>query len=79
MLNSYDRVTMYVTQILSRLSEFIEKTKKVRSKTPEQKDFLSLLTNIGRAYKFAQGFSQSMKVDFVVKLKEEHERGFVFI
>jgi hypothetical protein len=63
---------------MPRLSEFISMTHKITPRSKETRKFLEVLRNIKKAYSFTREFSKSMKVEMVIKLKEEHDRGFVF-
>jgi len=78
-LGNYDLVDRQIDQIFPRLLEFIQRTRKLRPKTKQAKQFLDILSNIKRAYSFTQQFTRRMKVETVRKLKEEFDQGFVFI
>ena len=79
MLSNYDQVARHISQVMPRLTEFIELTKKMRPKSVETKWFLKILIGFEKAYSFTRDFSNSMKVEMVIRMKEEYDRGFVFI
>ena len=78
MLASIDRVIEYESTVRKHLSDFIAMTRKIHPVSKETKRFLEFLRNLKKAYTFAQKFSKNMKVEFVVRLKNEFDRGFVF-
>ena len=78
MLSSIDRVVKYESAVMKRLSEFISITRKVSPTSKQTKQFLAFLRNLKKAYSYAEKFSKNMKVELVIKLKEEFDRGFVF-
>jgi len=53
--------------------------KRTRSKSKEAKKFLEILKNLEKAYAFTRDYSNAMKAEMVKRLKEEYDRGFVFI
>lgn len=79
MLGNYDQLSRHISEVMPRLSGFIIMVKKTRSKSQTTKKFLEILNNLEKAYTFTRDFSNSMKVDMVKRLKEEYDRGFVFI
>jgi DNA-binding transcriptional regulator GbsR (MarR family) len=78
MLGYFDRAAMYIDSTKNRLSDFVAQTRKVRPTTDSNK-LVEVLKSLERAYTFALALSHDMKVRMVMRLKEEHERGFVFI
>lgn len=78
MLSSIDRVVEYESVVMIRLSEFISMTRKIHPISSDTKQFLAFLRKLKKAYSFAEKFSKNMKVELVIKLKEEFDRGFVF-
>ena len=79
MLGNYDQVARHVSIVMPRLSEYILMVKRTRSKSKETKKFLEVLKSLEKAYAFTRDFSNSTKVEMVIRLKEEYDRGFVFI
>jgi DNA-binding transcriptional regulator GbsR (MarR family) len=79
MLASFDRVANYISSVRTRLSEFVSTAKKVRPKSMEASEFVDFLVNLENAYTLALAFSVNMKVQTVRQLREEYNRGFVFI
>jgi DNA-binding transcriptional regulator GbsR (MarR family) len=79
MLSNYDQVARHVTQVMPRLAQFIEMVKKTRSRSVETRRLLEILNGFEKAYSFTRDFSNSMKVEMVIRMKEEYDRGFVFI
>ncbi|MHA1933719.1 MAG: hypothetical protein ACW97A_00435 [Candidatus Thorarchaeota archaeon] len=79
MLGNFGQVSKHISEVMPRLSEFSSMVKKTRSKSKATKKFLEILNSLEKAYAFTRDFSNSMKVEMVIKLKEEHDRGFVFI
>ncbi len=79
MLSNYDQVARHVSIVLPRLSDYILKVERIRSKSKEAKKFLEILKSIENAYAFTRDYSNAMKVEMVKRLKEEYDRGFIFI
>jgi hypothetical protein len=79
MLGNYDQLARHISQVMPRLTEFIAMTKKSRSKSIETRRFLEILNGFEKAYSFTRDFSNSMKIEMVIQMKEEYDRGFVFI
>jgi DNA-binding transcriptional regulator GbsR (MarR family) len=78
MLGQFDRTAMYIEGMKNRLTEFVVKTRKIRS-SKKSKKLLEILESLERAYSFALALSHDMKVRMVMSLKEEYDRGFGFI
>ena len=78
-LGNYDLVDRQITEFLPQLLEYIKRTRKIRPMSKKAKQFLNILNNLKKAYSFTQQFSRRMKVEMILKLKEEYDRGFVFI
>jgi len=78
MLGYFDRTAMYIDRMKNRLSEFVAETQKLR-KTDQSMKLLEILESLERAYSFSLVLSHHMKVKMVMRLKEEYDRGFVFI
>jgi DNA-binding transcriptional regulator GbsR (MarR family) len=79
MLGNFDQLAAHIAQTMPHLLKFINRTKKIGSRAKEAKRFLEILKGFKRAYLFTRDFSISMKVEMVARLKEEYDRGFVFI
>ncbi len=79
MLGNFDQLAAHIAQTMPHLSRFVKRTEKIGSRTKEAKRFLEILNGFQRAYLFTRDFSISMKVEMVTRLKEEYDRGFVFI
>jgi len=79
MLGNYDLVAKHVSEVMPRLSEYILMVKRTHSKSKETKRFLEILKSLEKAYAFTRDYSNAMKVEMVKRLKEEYDRGFVFI
>jgi DNA-binding transcriptional regulator GbsR (MarR family) len=79
MLASFDRVANYISSVGVKLSDFRKVAMKVSRKPNEEAAFVEFLRDLEDAYSLALEFSRSMKVKTVKRLKEEFERGFVFI
>jgi DNA-binding transcriptional regulator GbsR (MarR family) len=79
MLGNFNQLEKHIALAIPRLSDFISKTRKIRPKSKEAMKFLDVLKNLKKVYAFTQEFSRSMKAEMVIKLKEEHDRGFTFI
>lgn len=79
MLRNYDLVARHISEVMPRLSEFTVMVKRTRSKSKETKKFLEILKGLEKAYAFTRDYSNAMKVEMVKRLKEEYDRGFVFI
>ncbi len=79
MLGNFDRAAGQVSIALPRLSDFATKVRRLRSKSKATKKFLEVIEKFEKAYILTLKFSQSMKVDMVLQLKEEYDRGFEFI
>ncbi|MHA2462876.1 MAG: hypothetical protein ACXAEJ_16745 [Candidatus Thorarchaeota archaeon] len=78
MLGNFDQLAKHISIVMPRLSEFISMTHKITPRSKKTRKFLEVLRNIKKAYSFTREFSKSMKVEMVIRLKEELERGFVF-
>ncbi|MHA2058617.1 MAG: hypothetical protein ACXACG_12415 [Candidatus Thorarchaeota archaeon] len=78
-LSNYDQVARHISVVMPRLSEFILAVKKTRSKSKTTKQFLEILNSLKAAYSFTWDYSNSLKVEMISRLKEEYDRGFVFI
>ena len=79
MLASFDRVAAYISSVMTRLSEFVTATGKIRTKSKEATGFLDFLKGLCKAYSLALAFSLNMKVQTVRQLKQEYNREFVFM
>ncbi|MBY8998080.1 MAG: hypothetical protein KGD60_10120 [Candidatus Thorarchaeota archaeon] len=79
MLGNYDLVARHISEVMPRLSKYTMMVKRTRTKSKEAKKFLEILKNLERAYAFTRDYSNAMKVEMVKRLKEEYDRGFVFI
>ncbi|MHA2286990.1 MAG: hypothetical protein ACXABZ_14085 [Candidatus Thorarchaeota archaeon] len=75
MLGNFDQLAKHISIVMPRLSEFISMTHKITPRSKKTRKFLEVLRNIKKAYSFT---SKSMKVEMVIRLKEELDRGFVF-
>jgi DNA-binding transcriptional regulator GbsR (MarR family) len=79
MLSYSERLSRDAIAGKSQLSEFISATRKTRSRSKEATKFLDVLNNFVKAYEFTHRFTMRFKVKMVTRLKEEYDRGFVFI
>lgn len=79
MLSYSERLLKQAIAGKSQLSEYISATRKIRPVSKESKKFLDVLNSFVKAYTFTHRFTTSFKAKMVTKLKEEYERGFVFI
>ena len=79
MLGNYDLVARHISEVMPRLSDYTMMVKRTRSKSKETKKFLKILKSLEKAYAFTRDYSNAMKAEMVKRLKEEYDRGFVFI
>jgi DNA-binding MarR family transcriptional regulator len=79
MFSSFDRIIKYESSVITRLAEFISVTSKLLPVSKEMKIFLDFLRKLKKAYSFAKKYSKKMKVELVIKLKDEYAKGFLFI
>jgi DNA-binding transcriptional regulator GbsR (MarR family) len=79
MLSYSERLLKQVIAGKSQLSEYISATRKIRPTSKESKKFLDVLNSFVKAYTFTHRFTMSFKAKMVTRLKEEYDRGFVFI
>ncbi len=78
MIGYFDHTANYIDMTRKHLSEFGTKTCRVGS-SKKSKNLLEFLKSLERAYSIALSLSHDMKVKMVMRLKEEYDRGFVFI
>jgi DNA-binding transcriptional regulator GbsR (MarR family) len=78
-LGSYDRAALFFHTVNEKLSKLVKDAQTIRPVSENVKSFLSILETFEQAYSFTLAFSRHMKVEMVKILKDEYERGFVFI
>ena len=79
MLSYSERLLVQADAGMSQLSKYISATREIRPLYEEEKKFLDVLNSFMNAYAFTYRFTQSFKAKMVTRLKEEYDRGFVFI
>lgn len=79
MLGNFTQVEMHISQVMPQLVQYAKRVQEIQNELNHKIPFLDTLANLEEAYVFNQDFSVGMKVEMVNKLKEEYDRGFVFI
>jgi DNA-binding transcriptional regulator GbsR (MarR family) len=79
MLSYSERLLKQTIAGKSQLSKYISATRKIRPVSKEAKKFIGVLNSFVKAYAFTHRFTMSFKAKMVTRLKEEYDRGFVFI
>lgn len=79
MFSQSDRLVRDTITGIAQLIKFVSSARKIRSTAKETEKFLDVLSSFEKAYTFTLEVAKRFKATMVAKLKDEYDRGFVFI